>query len=1178
MSYLNNSRGLNESNPINDVTTVYTKDNNMEAKEYQFDTPFSQNMFVQEPISGKDTEYYNSYRQTTEQLRSRTESMNAALEAALVPSIVKGASIRTRSTYKFVDRLFRVDEFNYKTTFNCNMVLFKSNRFKKLCYNGTIHTVSKEGDTLNSIKEYFDSLSLIGECNPFIAVDPLHAHDKDSELDVGIDIDTGIPSSLYNLYKLNYIQGCLFFINGRAISWTKTIVTWDTVDTYITFDLRNHSLWNDKEFWNNAEVIYMDIPFVIDYCPSTTDNISSDTPIFCFDASTGFVHSDEWYKANINIQTDTERIFCKDPNIIYEEFRMDENPYQDGTTTKFGTYFNKRFTDYEYRYKLKRFNLLCFEDAEFDSDNLEWGNGELRDDFDVESHQFNFLRISIDSILNKPRRFKIFYNTRVKYDQDNMLRIKNRSKLEEQFAAYMRDVTSNVQTFIKEIYALMVKDIGIYIDPSTRDEYSYNTDDNVFSCGSKIIPVNKDILKSENKIIPDSDILIPKYPKAKHDYLKLRTEICHFANMSEGSTPNDQFIYYENPETTTFLREIAHQIFEKDSEVVQKTIDDLILRAYIEEYNKTDPKSNASYRSEWFIRKNLHEMFLYSLDDYLLDDMSKLDEVFDFTYSDTKSYEENLKHGVNYIIGYDADKLESCIRRNTISRSFSGSQIKANIIPIEKEDPISQETIQIDTLVLPVWRITKLNNSVMIFINGTLAPNQGDIYYDGINFYYPVESSSISDSDNWELVFFLNTNNNVYPVSYINQNIPCNTSVIDPENLQILINKIPNGKYNDYINFDESFTEYPIDDYKILSYKTLLKTSSTGNIVYREIVEDEKINGLYRVTKEGDQGEYFIKPTIEGTDTEPLSLTLCSRRQFRYASFFYEDMESNKSFILPEEFKYCTNSKQVMVFVNGYIISNTFVYSHSIDGTPLDSPKIWINSDLKEGDKIEVFYIPEVLNFMNSQIINTEKLPKVFKRSYIIDSATRPLVDNNGRLLTHISNDRLDLAEIDDICGTGYIRFKSPLYGSSSKHSVFIFLNGKKIPFNELEDISDTIIKVMTNQSSCIRLEVYSFVDPETYLNAAIKDGLSHENEKIKTFRLSDLESYSEPSKLDKLINPSTDQELNILFENDASVDTSDIQDTTKFPTYLSKDKILERLKISYAIAEDPGDWIALVE
>ena len=39
---------------------VYTKDNNMEAKEYQFDTPFSQNMFVQEPISGKDTEYYNA--------------------------------------------------------------------------------------------------------------------------------------------------------------------------------------------------------------------------------------------------------------------------------------------------------------------------------------------------------------------------------------------------------------------------------------------------------------------------------------------------------------------------------------------------------------------------------------------------------------------------------------------------------------------------------------------------------------------------------------------------------------------------------------------------------------------------------------------------------------------------------------------------------------------------------------------------------------------------------------------------------------------------------------------------------------------------------------------------------------------------------------------------------------
>jgi hypothetical protein len=70
--------------------------------------------------------------------------------------------------------------------------------------------------------------------------------------------------------------------------------------------------------------------------------------------------------------------------------------------------------------------------------------------------------IRFDSLYNKRRIFKIFYNTKVLYDQDNILRIRNHQRLGDQYELYRQDITGNIVTYMNEIYLLAKKDIGYY--------------------------------------------------------------------------------------------------------------------------------------------------------------------------------------------------------------------------------------------------------------------------------------------------------------------------------------------------------------------------------------------------------------------------------------------------------------------------------------------------------------------------------------------------------------------------------------------------------------------------------------------------------------------------------------------------------------------------------------------
>lgn len=993
----------------------------------------------------------------------------------------------------------------------------------------------------------------------------------------------------------------------------------------------------------------------------------------------------------------------------------------------------------------------------------------------------------------------------------------------------IREYISNIVDSTTEEVTLI--DILIPIDNERRNDnripndsfYNYEGDTR-----GKIIPFVP--IMNEFKMKQEYDDMIC-------DILKLRFELCYLNNMEEGATPVDEFIYYFDNDnlislnkypivkdyierkTANTLNVLAKNVFKYDPNLVLESIEkmnwsaDYIIsniesdtkREDIITTDNTIPSSNYNYildpkfyynygyydedniphrlQSEWGLRRNLPEMFYWSFDEneYTLDSMHLLDEVFDFTYDFSKTYEENLRNGLNYIIGYDADKIEQSIKRSITSITRSGKQLKdykmhnpshiyctpeefkimtfirdteykvsfnnvkitaiinhdgnvdlkffnvetgKEIDPnhvemkyIEQQNPsiikdgstltdvdkaytatytkcrfnysLNQlefydsgnnvivrtqidEVIDYDNVLqMSRWNISKQNNYVMIFKNRKLYDKYYTIRYTNISFILDMPNSEIKDDDMFEFVFFLNANNTVIEkkcdskndtkisipngyYSYIengtirkDQNgddmdkglyesftqtydfdgksvIACNTSIIEPENVQLLVNKMPYNEKDKYTPTSYNQTTYELN-YQVQSYKGFTDDTKDYRRFIEGIEEDKKINGIHRVTKQGG-GEYFLvfdgsvpekTDSLYGDDyvfTEddefidanyptdrtlsfPCTLYLSSKRQFRYKHFTIEEdakagtiyklvSEENPVSNTPvntytpnmDDFRFCIKPNHVLVFKNGLLLPNTYYYIHSIINTKISDVAIAINVPLAAGDIIDIFYVTN-----NLKHIETDYYDKATRERYITNGDIK-FTKNNieyrvmGKQIYNNTTDR-----------TNYIKMRSPLYAVSSKHSVFVFLNGKKVRFDELEDISDTIMSIKTDyakgedhgdEMNATRLEVINHLDTQDIIERMyINDGLNHDDtdNKIKRFDLTELDSYAKRCLLDEMLNDLSDENLNKLFYNyDKATGPMTKYKDIDF-SFIDKDKIIDEILISY-YTDESDDWLYYID
>ena len=90
--------------------------------------------------------------------------------------------------------------------------------------------------------------------------------------------------------------------------------------------------------------------------------------------------------------------------------------------------------------------------------------------------------------------------------------------------------------------------------------------------------------------------------------------------------------------------------------------------------------------------------------------------------------------------------------------------------------------------------------------------------------------------------------------------IACNTSIIDAENVQLLVNVMPKKDDDEWSALDNTNTTFELE-YTIHSYCNKTSEETVSGDKKRKFLylldKDTKINGLHRVTKQGG-GEYFL--------------------------------------------------------------------------------------------------------------------------------------------------------------------------------------------------------------------------------------------------------------------------------------------------------------------------------
>lgn len=150
--------------------------------------------------------------------------------------------------------------------------------------------------------------------------------------------------------------------------------------------------------------------------------------------------------------------------------------------------------------------------------------------------------------------------------------------------------------------------------------------------------------------------------------------------------------------------------------------------------------------------------------------------------------------------------------------------------------------------------------------------------------------------------------------------------------------------------------------------------------------------------------------------------SLVSNRQFRY---MYKKIrrDNTTDFDLTKEFRFCMDADRYLVYINGRKINRSNFKITLVKNTrPFHRNCFYTNITLKPGDMVEIFYVPDKLTE-----IHTEKK-----------------IDTNSGMIM-----------ID----------KSKLSYNIDKELYLIYINGRKIYSDNIENVSKNIIKIQNSES-----------------------------------------------------------------------------------------------------------------
>ena len=524
-------------------------------------------------------------------------------------------------------------------------------------------------------------------------------------------------------------------------------------------------------------------------------------------------------------------------------------------------------------------------------------------------------------------------------------------------------------------------------------------------------------------------------------------------------------------------------------------------------------------------------------------------------YNATHSiYKYNLMRAVNYILSYDADKIETAIKKPVVSKCYLWKDVKNKF---KKQGYIEVPRIRSNNINYETYCLPFLNGKLM-----ECAYLQ-EVNEDSIIFRMNI-SVTFNDNDELELIYFLDVNNRVMDVTCTSSsmdyfgihsientitelNIPCNTNLYTPEELIIFTNKTP--ETDNFVKSQKDYINYLVKR-EVASLVPTLKDTRSDSSPYTnyhgdnkpymkecyELDNDYEFNGSYRVSKSNIE-EYYIKPqnqyvnpykndeleylntrnTDDVVDNESYfnntDFKLASSKQFR---FYRSYVNSNRSMndapytiYLPENFYTCPFEDHYIVVRNGRILSRN-VYKVIIPGIniPDMKPQVMIFIELETGDRIDIVYLPVKLINLSQYYDHSTN------RKYVGHSELK----GDGRINFYSIHDQNQL---------------SIPYGTlqhSSKDLIFMVMNGSKVASPHIVDVTDTGMRITSNRNygNFSRLELYTFVDNSWNEYIFTYDGLTHEFEdkqgqylksvgKFISFPIKDLGSVYKESELTQM-------------------------------------------------------------
>lgn len=180
-------------------------------------------------------------------------------------------------------------------------------------------------------------------------------------------------------------------------------------------------------------------------------------------------------------------------------------------------------------------------------------------------------------------------------------------------------------------------------------------------------------------------------------------------------------------------------------------------------------------------------------------------------------------------------------------------------------------------------------------------------------------------------------------------------------------------------------------------------------------------------------------------------LKLAYKNRFVYYSYIVPDWVQDQFKVdLNDKFMYCNDYSKYMVFVNGRRISTEHfrLILPVRPTTPFFEFSLYLTIPISKGDRLDVFYVPTLMK----------------------DIQVEPTLAADG------------FVTID----------KSKINYGLSRDLYMLWINGKKIPMNDIEDVDSTHLVVKTDQKTTSMICITKYLDDFDYLTPYFHNDSNH--------------------------------------------------------------------------------------